>query len=74
MTMTSEPAWHTEVNEDGEVVFVNRKTGQETGKKPVDWDGHYIIGQGNAKKQETSAYDFSNKFCTPMDDVKPNKP
>jgi len=40
----ADPTWHTEMDDSGKVIFVNRKTGESQPQKPEDWDGEFIIG------------------------------
>jgi hypothetical protein len=67
--MKAEPTWSTELNEEGKVVFKNRRTGDESHNKPKDWDGEYIIGQERPKDNlyERTFGDFTQKFCTKFD-------
>ena len=78
----SEPVWSSYLDPEDEttVLFYNRVTKESVREKPVDYDGHYVIGEAAAQqrpggKEDTVAKkiyertfgDMSKMFCTPLE-------
>ena len=79
----SEPVWSSYLDPEDEttVLFYNRVTKESQKTKPADYDGHYVIGEGAAKKEDSVAAkiynrtfgDMTKMFFTPLEDPNANQ-